>query len=54
MVEVGTGTGSSRFLKRNWPITDGLTAGTEKQEGRQPLLQPENSNVITKEKEGLY
>lgn len=30
MVEVGTGTSGTRFIKTDWPITEGLTAGTNK------------------------
>lgn len=54
MVSVGTGTGKSRFLKTKWPNTDGLTAGTTKQEGHKEYLEPESSNVPKREKEGLY
>jgi hypothetical protein len=54
MVVVGTGSHASRFIKRNWPITEGLDAGTTKQEGTQTLLIPENSNLTEKDKVGLY
>jgi len=54
MVVVGTGKSGSRFLKRDWPITEGLIAGTTKQEGTTLTLIPENSNVTDEEKEGLY
>ena len=30
MVEVGTGTSGTRFLKTDWPVEEGLTAGTTK------------------------
>lgn len=30
MVEVGTGGSKTRFVKTNWPVTEGLTAGTTK------------------------
>ena len=42
MVTVGTGTAGTRFLKTNWPITEGLTAGTTK--------LPEKANLIPEEK----
>ncbi len=38
MVNVGTGTSGTRFVKRNWPNQSGLEAGTKKQEGRQSHL----------------
>ena len=51
MVEVGTGDKSSRFLKESWPITEGLTAGTTKLDGRVTKLIPEGSNVRESERE---
>ena len=33
-VVVGNGGISSRFIKENWPITEGLVAGTTKTHGR--------------------
>jgi hypothetical protein len=53
MVIVGTGTASSRFLKRNYPNVEGLIAGTTKQEGKIMNLVAENSNISEKEKVGL-
>lgn len=41
MVEVGTGTSSTRFLARDYPNTEGLEAGTTKQEGTKATLEPE-------------
>ena len=45
-------------LKTNWPITEGLIAGTTKQTGRTMNLQPEGLNgvktiVLEREREGL-
>jgi len=41
-------------LKRNYPITKGLTAKTQKQEGRVMNLQyTKGTNVLKKEKAGL-
>ena len=54
MVNVGTGTKGTRFIKKEWPITEGLTAGTEKQTGRTTNLVPqEKSLVSSREKVGL-
>jgi len=46
-------TTGEKELKTEWPITSGLTAGTEKQEGRQPHLIAEISLVPERKKEGL-
>jgi len=43
----------SKELKRNYPNTSGLTAKTEKQEGRITNLVPTYSNVPRKRKQGL-
>ncbi len=48
----------SKELKRNWPITSGLIAGTTKQEGRQSTLIPQGllgvkSLVPRKDKAGF-
>lgn len=40
-VVVGTGTASSRFLKTNWPIEEGLTLGSTKIDGMEQFLIPE-------------
>lgn len=54
MVEVGTGTKSEKYLKRNWPNESGLQAGTEKQEGRQMNLVPEQGSLVPRRlKEGI-
>ena len=50
MVEVGTGTFESRYLKEGWPIEEGLEAGTTKQEGRKPHLEPEIDLIPDKDK----
>ena len=50
MVVVGKGTAGTRFLKRDWPITEGLEAGTTKQEGTQTNLVAEEAD-LTEEKE---
>lgn len=46
MVVVGTGKSGSRFLKRNYPNTDGLIAGTTTQEGHEENLVPQESSLI--------
>ena len=43
----------SKELKRDWPITLGLTAKTTKQEGKIMNLVPKESNVLRKYKRGL-
>ena len=48
MVNVGTGGRGTRFIKTDWPIESGLTAGTEKQEGRQSNLVAEEQDLIPK------
>lgn len=53
MVEVGTGTSGTRFLRRDWPVTEGLEAGTEKQEGRISKLEAEHDLTEEKERVGL-
>ena len=46
MVEVGTGDKSSRFLKEEWPIEEGLVAGSTKTHGRQTNLTPTEGSII--------
>lgn len=47
-------TKSAKELKTEWPITSGLTAGTEKQTGRVMNLKPvEGSTVSKKNRQGL-
>ena len=47
------GKGEKEIMTR-YPVTDGLTAGTQKQKGRQPFLVPEISSLVArKEKIGL-
>jgi len=53
MVNVGTGTAGTRFLKTKYPITSGLTAGTQKQEGRTQNLVAETSKVESKDLKGI-
>lgn len=51
MVEVGTGGISSKYIKEEWPIEEGLTAGTTKTSGKQTnLVAEEGSNVSAKER----
>ena len=44
MVEVGTGTAGTRFVKTDWPHEEGLTAGTTKQTGRVSNLEVEEQD----------
>ena len=50
-IEVGTGGISSRFIKTDWPIEEGLEGGTTKTSGRKFELEAEEgSNVPQKER----
>jgi hypothetical protein len=51
MVVVGTGGIGSRFLNSEWPIEEGLTAGTTKQVGKQDNLVPEEgTRMLSKDR----
>lgn len=52
-VTVGTGTKGTRFLTTDWPIEEGLIAGTTKQTGNISNLVPLNSLVPKRRKIGL-
>lgn len=45
MVEVGTGTLGTRFLKTDWPIEEGIELGTTKQKTETPVLKPEEEDL---------
>lgn len=46
MVQVNDATtAGGKELKRNWPITEGLIAGTTKQEGTEMKLKPEEEDL---------
>jgi len=47
-IVVGTGGISSRFLKKDWPITEGLIGGTTKTHGRKVSLEAEEGSNIKK------
>jgi len=53
MVNVGTGKSGTRFLNRNWPVEEGLTAGTQKQEGRISNLVAEETKIKKINKRGI-
>jgi len=54
MVIVGTGTSGTRFINRDYPNTDGITAGTTTQEGHEEYLVPEEKSLVQEiEKKGL-
>lgn len=54
MVQVGTATHNEKEIKTDWPVTEGLTAGTQKQTGREENLVPtEGSLVPQREKVGI-
>ena len=46
MVEVGTGTAGTRFLKTEWPVEEGLTAGTTKQAGTEETLRADDKRMV--------
>ena len=48
-----TSTKGDKELKTNYPVEEGLTAETQKQEGRQQNLVAERSLVQDKDKEGI-
>lgn len=51
MASVGNAaTAGEKELKRDWPITEGLTAGTEKQEGNKARLEAEEGSFIPQRK----
>jgi hypothetical protein len=50
MVEVGTGTHKSKYVRRVYPITEGITAGTTKQHGRSGRLKATKGSFIPKRK----
>ena len=45
MVEIGTGTAGTRFVNTDWPIEEGLEAGTQKQTGRIMNLEIEEQDL---------
>jgi hypothetical protein len=55
MVQVGdAATSGEKELKRDYPVTEGTTAGTTKQEGKNMSLVAESgSNVLTKDLKGI-
>lgn len=52
MVDVGTGTSGTRFIKTDYPIEEGLTAGTNKLP-KEFKLKPEISVVSSNNKVGI-
>lgn len=52
-VVVGTGTHGTRFLDKDWPITDGLIAGTTSQKGHKEKLDYEESYVRREDTKGI-
>lgn len=53
MVVVGTGKIGSRILNRDYPLTEGLIAGTTTQEGDKEELIAEASYVESKDLKGI-
>jgi len=48
-----TGTKGQRATARRWPVTKGLTAATNKQEGRVSNLVPKHSYLKKNDRVGL-
>jgi hypothetical protein len=54
MVTVGTSKVGGKYIKRDYPNEDGLTAGTTTQEGHKTRLEAQEGSTITKkDKVGL-
>lgn len=51
-VEVGTGTSGTRFIKKDWPIEEGITAGTTKLRAK-ARLEPEEADLKRGSTKGL-
>ena len=45
MVEVGTGTAGSKYLKRKYPVEKGLDAGTTSQTGDEEFLDAQEEYI---------
>ena len=53
-IQEGPGGPKQKAVKTRWPVEEGLTAGTQRQKGRQThLIAEEGSNVPEREKVGL-
>lgn len=53
MGEVGTGGVRTRFIKSDWPFTEGLVAGTTKLSDEPNLIVEEQNLIPDRELEGL-
>ena len=53
MVTVGTGSKGTRFVRTEYPVEEGLEAGTTKQEGNVSNLVPNISLIPISGKRGL-
>lgn len=53
MVESEFKTAGCKELKTNWPVTEGTTAGTTKQTGKEMRLVPQESVVADKDLVGV-
>jgi hypothetical protein len=53
-VQEGPGGPKTKITKTNYPVEEGLTAGTTKQKLESPYLEPEEESVVSeKDKKGL-
>lgn len=53
MVEVATGSKGTRAVRTDYPVEEGLTAGTTKLKETDYALEPEQSFVESRKKVGL-
>lgn len=52
-VTVATGNFKTKVLKKEYPVTEGLTLGTTKIDGRKYKLEPEKSIVKSNDRVGI-
>lgn len=53
MVNVGTGTIKTRFIRTEYPIEEGITAGTTKLRDEPNLVAEEEDLTLSKDRVGL-
>jgi hypothetical protein len=53
MVIVGTGGRGTKIIKKNYPVEEGLQAGTTKQEGNKETLEAEKVLIPKRELKGI-
>jgi len=53
MVVVGTGKSGTRFIRTEYPVEEGITAGTTKLRDESALIAEEESLVLDRDKIGV-